>query len=115
MEQLFLLIQQIYGALNILNSYSRKEREELLVGYQCFLFEINDIVIALNMIVEGSTYWGWKIDWGYQPWQLRTYRQQKRLTLQAGWEDRVDFGLDLYWDIPVVPWGIPIPTALLKC
>ena len=25
-----------------------------------------------------------------------TYRQQRGLTLQAGWEDRLDFGLDLY-------------------
>ena len=33
------------------------------------------------------------------------------MTLQAGWEDRVDFGLDLYWDIPVGPWRIPIPTG----
>ena len=42
---------------------------------------------------------------GYQAWQLRTYQQQKGLTLQAGWEDRVDFGLD----IPEVPWRIPTP------
>ena len=27
-----------------------------------------------------------------------TYRQQKGLTLQAGWEDELDFGLDLYRD-----------------
>ena len=65
----------------------------------------------LDRIVGGSTYWGWKIDWGYQPWQLRTYKQQKGLTLQAGWEDRVDFGLDLYRDIPIGPRGIPIPTG----
>ena len=28
----------------------------------------------------------------------RTYRQQKGLTLQAGWEDKLDLGLDLYRD-----------------
>ena len=28
-----------------------------------------------------------------------TYRQQKGLMLQAGWEDKLDFGLDLYRDI----------------
>ena len=28
-----------------------------------------------------------------------TYRQQKGLTLQAGWEDKLDFGLDLHKDI----------------
>ena len=27
-----------------------------------------------------------------------TYRQQKGLTLQAGWEDKLDFGLELYRD-----------------
>ena len=27
-----------------------------------------------------------------------TYRQQNDLTLQAGWEDKLDFGLDLYRD-----------------
>ena len=27
-----------------------------------------------------------------------TYRHQKGLTLQAGWEDKLDFGLDLYRD-----------------
>ena len=38
---------------------------------------------------------------GYQPWQLRTYRQQKGLMLQAGWEDRVDFDLNVYRDIMI--------------
>ena len=33
------------------------------------------------------------------------------MTLQAGWEDRVDFGLDLYRDIPIVARGVPIPTG----
>ena len=52
----------------------------------------------MSRIVGGSTYWGWKIEWGCQPWHLMTYRQQKGLTLQAGWEDKLDFGLDLYRD-----------------
>ena len=52
----------------------------------------------LDRIVGGSTYWGWKVEWGCQPWHLMTYRQQKGLTLQAGWEDKLDFGLDLYRD-----------------
>ena len=38
-----------------------------------------------------------------------TYRQQKGLTLQAGWEDKLDFGLDLYRDIPGVPQKILTP------
>ena len=71
---------------------------------------MKDILIALDRIVGGSTYWGWKINWGCQPWQLRTYRQQKRLTLQAGWEDRVDFGLDLYRSTSTVPQRIPTPV-----
>ena len=117
MEQLSLLIQQIYRLLSILSTYSQSEREVLLKGYQSFLSEIKNTVIALNRIVEGSTSWGWKIDWGYQPWQLRTYRQQRGLTLQAGWEDKVDFSLDLYWDIPVesLRFLVPIgPPEVLK-
>ena len=73
MEQLFLLIQQIYRDLNILSDYSPEEREELLEGYYQFLSEIRNILIVLNRIVEGSTSLGWKIDWGSLPWQLRTY------------------------------------------
>ena len=90
MEQLILLIQQIYGDLSILRSYSPEEREELLEGYFGFLSEIKDLIVVLNRVVEGSTSWGWKIDWGYLPWQLRTYQQQRGLTLQAVWEDKVD-------------------------
>ena len=98
MEQLFLLIQQIYRDLNILSNCSPEEEEELREGYFQFLDEIKDIIRALSRIVGGSTYWGWKIEWGCQPWHLMTYRQQKGLTLQAGWEDKLDFGLDLYRD-----------------
>ena len=102
MEQLFLIIQQLYELLDLLNSYLQDEREELVKGYQQFLFEVNDLLKVLDNIVEERTPWGWKIEWGSQPWQLRTFRQQGGLTLQAGWEDKIDFGLDLYRDIPVV-------------
>ena len=98
MEQLLVIIQQIYELLSILNSYTQGERKELLEGYPCFLFEVKELLRILNRIVGGSTYWGWKIEWGCQPWHLMTYRQQKGLTLQAGWEDKLDFGLDLYRD-----------------
>ena len=98
MEQLLVIIQQIYELLNILNSYTQGEREELLEGYPHFLFEVKELLRILNRIVGGSTYWGWKIEWGCQPWHLMTYQQQKGLTLQAGWEDKLDFGLDLYRD-----------------
>ena len=112
MEELCYIIQQIYSVLNILSLYSQDEREELVAGYQHFLFDINDVLIVLDRIVEGSTYWGWKINWGYQPWQLRTYREPKGLTLQAGWEDRVDFGIELYQDIPIRSRPIWIPLNL---
>ena len=96
MEQLLKIIQQIYELLDILNTYTRGEREELLEGYPRFLLEVKELLRILDRIVGGSTYWGWKIEWGCQPWHLMTYRQQKGLTLQAGWEDKLDFGLDLY-------------------
>ena len=98
MEQLLIIIQQIYEFLDILNNYTQGEREELLEGYPHFLFEVKELLRILDRIVGGSTYWGWKIEWGCQPWHLMTYRQQKGLTLQAGWEDKLDFGLDLYRD-----------------
>ena len=98
MEQLLEIIQQIYELLNILNVYTQGEHEELLEGYPRFLLEVKELLRILDRIVGGSTYWGWKIEWGCQPWHLMTYRQQKGLTLQAGWEDKLDFGLDLYRD-----------------
>ena len=98
MEQLLVIIRQIYELLDILNSYTQGECEELLEGYPRFLFEVKELLRILDRIVGGSTYWGWKIEWGCQPWHLMTYRQQKGLTLQAGWEDKLDFGLDLYRD-----------------
>ena len=98
MEQLLKIIQQIYELLSILNVYTQGEREELLEGYPRFLLEVKELLRILDRIVGGSTYWGWKIEWGCQPWHLMTYRQQKGLTLQAGWEDKLDFGLDLYRD-----------------
>ena len=98
MEQLLKIIQQIYDLLDILNTYTQGEREELLEGYPRFLLEVKELLRILDRIVGGSTYWGWKIEWGCQPWHLMTYRQLKGLTLQAGWEDKLDFGLDLYRD-----------------
>ena len=112
MEQLLLLIQQIYRDLSILSNCPLEEREEKLEGYFRFLAEIRDIIRVLNRIVEGNTSWGWKIDWGYLPWQLRTYRQQRGLTLQAGWEDKVDFGIELYRDRPVELLRYMVPTGL---
>ena len=109
MEQLLEIIQQIYKLLSILNSYTQEEREELLVGYRRFLFKIKELLQILDRIVGGSMYWGWKVEWGCQPWHLMTYQQQKGLTLQAGWEDKLDFSLDLYRDIFEVPQRILTP------
>ena len=109
MEQLLVIIQQIHKLLSILNSYTQEEREELLAGYQRFLFETKELLTTLDRIVGGSTYWGWKIEWGCHSWHLMTYRQQRGLTLQAGWEDKLDFGLDLYRDILEVPQRILTP------
>ena len=64
MEQLLVIIQQIYEFLSILNDYTREEREELLEGYPRFLFETKELLRILDRIVGGSTYWGWKIEWG---------------------------------------------------
>ena len=93
-----MIIQQIYQLLNILNCYTQGEHEELLEGYPRFLSQVKELLGILDRIVGGSTYWGWKVEWGCQPWHLMTYRQQKGLTLQAGWDDKLDFGLDLYRD-----------------
>ena len=98
MEQLLVIIQRIYELLDILINYTQGEREELLEGYPRFLSEVKELLGVLDRIVGGSTYWGWKIEWGCQPWHLMTYRQQKGLTLQTGWEDKLDFGLDLHRD-----------------
>ena len=55
MEQLFQILQQIYCMSDILNSYSQDEREELVEGYNSFPFEISDILIILDRVVEGCT------------------------------------------------------------
>ena len=73
MEQLFEIIQQIYEFLNILNTYTQGEHEGLLEGYPRFLLEVKELLRILDRIVGGSTYWGWKIEWGCQPWHLMTY------------------------------------------
>ena len=63
MEQLLLLIQQIYSDLSALSNYPPEEREERLEGYSRFLVEIRDVIRVLSRIVGGSTTWGWKIEW----------------------------------------------------
>ena len=53
MEQLLVIIQQIYELLDILNSYTQGEREELLEGYPRFLFEVKELLRILDRIVGG--------------------------------------------------------------
>ena len=49
MEQLFVIVQQIYELLNILNSYTQGEREELLEGYPRFLLEVKELLRILSI------------------------------------------------------------------
>ena len=51
MEQLFQIIQQIFSMLNILNSYSQDEREELVKGYNLFLLEVDNILTVLDRLL----------------------------------------------------------------
>ena len=53
MEQLFVIVQQIYELLNILNTYTQGEREELLEGYPRFLLEVKELLRILDRIVGG--------------------------------------------------------------
>ena len=43
MEQLLVIIQQIFELLDILNSYTQGEREELLEGYPHFIFKVKEL------------------------------------------------------------------------
>ena len=61
MEQLPIIIQQIYELLDILNGYTQGEREELLESYPRFLCQAKELLGILDRIVGGSTYWGWKL------------------------------------------------------
>ena len=54
MEQLLEIIQQIYELLDILNTYTRGEHEELLEGYPRFLLEVKELLRILDRIVGGS-------------------------------------------------------------
>ena len=67
MEQLLVIIQRICELLDILSNYTPGEHEELLEGYPRFLVEVEELLRILDRIVGGSTYWGWKIEWGCQP------------------------------------------------
>ena len=54
MEQLLIIIQQIYQLLNILSCYTQGEREELLEGYPHFLSQVKELIEILDRIVGGA-------------------------------------------------------------
>ena len=56
--------------------------------------------------MNGETPYGRPIQWGYHIWQRYTYKEQHGLTLQAGWDDVVDFG---------IPLGKLIKVAVPRC
>ena len=67
MEQLLEIIQQIYELLDILNTYTQGECEELLEGYPRFLLEVKELLRILDRIVGGSTYWVGRLNGDVSP------------------------------------------------
>ena len=89
------IINQIFEILNLLYNLTDREREELVDDYRLEFIALDNLIIKLRRIVDGETPYGRQIKWGCHPWQQYTYRQQHGLTLQAGWDDIVDFGISL--------------------
>ena len=54
MEQVLVIIQQIYQLLDILNCYTQGEHEELLEGYPRFLCQVKELLGILDRIVGGA-------------------------------------------------------------
>ena len=89
------IINQIWEVLNLLQSSEKGKREELVGDYKYNFNTLVELIINLGRIVDGEIPYGRPIQWGYHFWQLHTYKQQHGLTLQAGWEDVIDFGIPL--------------------
>ena len=106
MEQLMQIINQIWEILDHLRYIVKGKREELVDNYKYNLNTLIELIINLGRIVDGETPYGRPIQWGNHFWQLHTYKQQHGLTLQAGWEDVVDFG---------IPLGKVIKIAVPRC
>ena len=100
------IINQIWEVLNQLQSIAKGKREELVDDYKHNFNVLIELIINLGRIVNGEMPYGRPIQWGYHFWQLHTYKQQHGLTLQAGWEDVVDFG---------IPLGKLIKVAVPRC
>ena len=86
---------QLLEILNLLQGSTEKEREELVDNYRSKFNSLIKLVIQLDRIVKGETPFGRPVKWGRHLWQLHTYKRQHGLTLQAGWDDVVDFGIPL--------------------
>ena len=95
MEHLIQIISQICEILHWLQSIPKGKREELVDDYKPNFNSLVELIINLERIVDGETPYGQSIKWGYHLWQLHTYKRQHGLTLQAGWDDVVDFGIPL--------------------
>ena len=106
MEQLIRIINQIWEILEHLQCIEKGKREELVDNYKYNLNTLIELIINLGRIADGETPYGRPIQWGKHFWQLHTYKQQHGLTLQAGWEDVVDFG---------IPLGKVIKVAVPRC
>ena len=104
MEHLIQIINQIYEILTWLQNIEKGKREELVDDYKHIFNLLVELIISLERIVDGVTPYGRQIKWGYHLWQLHTYKQQHRLTLQAGWDDVIDFGIKLGKIIRVLYW-----------
>ena len=106
MEQIIRIINQIWEILEHLQYIEKGKREELVDNYKYNLNTLIELIINLGRIADGETPYGRPIQWGNHFWQLHTYKQQRGLTLQAGWEDVVDFG---------IPLGKVIKVAVPRC
>ena len=89
------IINRIYEGLIWLQGIAKRKREELVDDYKYTFNTLVKLIINLERIVAGETPYGQPIKWGYHLWQLHTYKRQHGLTLQAGWDDVVDFGITL--------------------
>ena len=89
------IIGQVLEILNLLLGTTKGEREELVDDYEHQFNTLVELIINIKRIVDGETPYGRQIKWGYHLWQLHTYKRQHGLTLQAGWDDVVDFGITL--------------------
>ena len=95
MEHLIQIINRIYEVLIWLQGIPKGRRDELVDDYKYTFNTLVELIINLERVVAGETPYGRPIKWGYHLWQLPTCKRQHGLTLQAGWDDVVDFGITL--------------------